>query len=451
MSRYIKSIQATGIYGRFDLYHECKPGVNILYGVNGSGKTTLLHILANVLNGDCERFAFLAFDTIEVKLIGEDLDDDVTIKLEKTIDEGKRDRITTVSINGDAIKQFSDEEVLELEARKAIGQIYSSEHPYNLNPPPLPTAYFPDFRAMIESWHAIHNQHNGIAMHEQREHDIATTYARASFGQFVPVVTYPSPVEVEDRLNDEIQNAIFNVAHTYRTILSQALQDVYTTLSSQSNGQEQEQQPEAILEDIKVLSEKLQRFQPFLQQEPEITQFLSSVPLDNIREGAKPFATPILNVYRKWLDEAVRIQEEAFQEINRYLETVNTFLRRSKKVKVERNSARITFLDGHPVDFRSLSSGERHIITLMYAATRMSDKEVVLIDEPEMSLHIDRQRSLLKAMSKHAPGKQIIACTHSPVIGADYDDDRMVELAFKPAHSITPTKMDEYEEEEILF
>lgn len=104
MSRYIKSIQATGIYGRFDLYHEFKPGVNILYGVNGSGKTTLLHILANVLNGDCERFAFLAFDTIEVKLVDED--DDVTIKLEKTMDEDKKNPLITMYRNLEPLIEY---------------------------------------------------------------------------------------------------------------------------------------------------------------------------------------------------------------------------------------------------------------------------------------------------------------------------------------------------------
>jgi len=34
-----------------------------------NGKTTLLHILANILNGDFERFAFLPFETIEVHLL----------------------------------------------------------------------------------------------------------------------------------------------------------------------------------------------------------------------------------------------------------------------------------------------------------------------------------------------------------------------------------------------
>jgi predicted ATP-dependent endonuclease of OLD family len=75
----------------------------------------------------------------------------------------------------------------------------------------------------------------------------------------------------------------------------------------------------------------------------------------------------------------------------------------------------------------TLSSGERQIITLLYAATHMSQQNLVLIDEPEISLHVDWQRLLLKKMSDQLGNRQIIACTHSPVIPADYEDN-FVEL-----------------------
>lgn len=68
MANSVRYIKAVGIFERFDLEQEFQPGVNILYGRNGTGKTTLLQILANILNGDFERFAFLPFETIDVHL-----------------------------------------------------------------------------------------------------------------------------------------------------------------------------------------------------------------------------------------------------------------------------------------------------------------------------------------------------------------------------------------------
>jgi len=68
---------------------------------------------------------------------------------------------------------------------------------------------------------------------------------------------------------------------------------------------------------------------------------------------------------------------------------------------------------------------------------------VFLIDEPELSLHVDWQRIILKEISTQAPMRQIIACTHSPEVGADHDD--AVQM-FAPVISninegpITPTQ-----------
>lgn len=45
-----------------------------------------------------------------------------------------------------------------------------------------------------------------------------------------------------------------------------------------------------------------------------------------------------------------------------------------------------------------------------------------LIDEPELSLHIDWQRIILTNLEQQAANRQIIACTHSPEVGADHPD-----------------------------
>src|SRR5579872_7307905 len=62
----IKSVEAYGLYNRFDLKLNLRDDINVLYGRNGSGKTTLLHILANVLNGSIDRFLYLNFKHIKL-------------------------------------------------------------------------------------------------------------------------------------------------------------------------------------------------------------------------------------------------------------------------------------------------------------------------------------------------------------------------------------------------
>lgn len=47
---------------------------------------------------------------------------------------------------------------------------------------------------------------------------------------------------------------------------------------------------------------------------------------------------------------------------------------------------------------------------------------IFLIDEPELSLHVDWQRIIISELMAQAGNRQIIACTHSPEVGADHSD-----------------------------
>jgi len=141
------------------------------------------------------------------------------------------------------------------------------------------------------------------------------------------------------------------------------------------------------------------------------------------------------------LDNSLREQQGSFASIEKYMRSVNEFLGTNKSLAynldISPNRQQwlgVKFDDGSfNSGLRTLSSGERQIITLIYASTHMSQQNLVLIDEPEISLHIDWQRKLLSKMAEHIGDRQIIACTHSPVIAADYQD-QMKEFQFKPSH-----------------
>lgn len=116
-----------------------------------------------------------------------------------------------------------------------------------------------------------------------------------------------------------------------------------------------------------------------------------------------------------------------------------------------KTSVGIKFDEGNPKKIhgirRALSFGEREIVTLIYAATHMSKQQIVLIDEPEISLHVDWQRHLLQKMSEQLGDRQIIVCTHSPVIGADYEE-RVIIFEPKITCSSKPTIDNELIEED---
>lgn len=86
---------------------------------------------------------------------------------------------------------------------------------------------------------------------------------------------------------------------------------------------------------------------------------------------------------------------------------------------------RLIFRKGVPViktgstthDLKALSSGERHLLTFIVTVYLLGTKcDIILIDEPEISLHVRWQRKLIPLLSEIAPTSQIIAASHSPAI-----------------------------------
>ena len=76
---------------------------------------------------------------------------------------------------------------------------------------------------------------------------------------------------------------------------------------------------------------------------------------------------------------------------------------------------------GNSYGLSALSSGERQILTMLYSASRSRFQSgIFLLDEPELSLHIDWQRIILRELQIQSPERQLIVCTHSPEVGADH-------------------------------
>jgi len=73
---------------------------------------------------------------------------------------------------------------------------------------------------------------------------------------------------------------------------------------------------------------------------------------------------------------------------------------------------------------------------MLFSASRLATNQgTFLVDEPELSLHVDWQRCILTELMKQAVDRQIIACTHSPEVGADHPD---AVQWFEPVRSYLP-------------
>lgn len=114
--------------------------------------------------------------------------------------------------------------------------------------------------------------------------------------------------------------------------------------------------------------------------------------------------------------------------INRFFEMINVLFSSTEKEIFIDSKNRISFKKGNiNISIDRLSAGEKQILLLLFTLFLMEDRPtVLLLDEPEISLHIEWQDRLIGLMSELNPNCQIIMTTHSPNIFADGWEDKLV-------------------------
>lgn len=107
------------------------------------------------------------------------------------------------------------------------------------------------------------------------------------------------------------------------------------------------------------------------------------------------------------------------------LENVNQKYRH-KRVQVDRQHGLVAVSDsGQQLPLESLSSGEQHELVLHYDLLfRVPPNTVVLIDEPELSLHVAWQNRFLPDLLQIVKLTEFdaVVATHSPYIVGDRND-----------------------------
>lgn len=110
---------------------------------------------------------------------------------------------------------------------------------------------------------------------------------------------------------------------------------------------------------------------------------------------------------------------------NRYLDAINKFLHGSSKlIDVDgRGNIVFTTRSGDVVrGIESLSSGEVQVFVIMthlFFNPNARIGNVFIIDEPELSLHIQRQEMFVDSILEASEGVQFILATHSPSVILD--------------------------------
>jgi predicted ATP-binding protein involved in virulence len=113
------------------------------------------------------------------------------------------------------------------------------------------------------------------------------------------------------------------------------------------------------------------------------------------------------------------IAETVNKRIRAFFDLVNELFEETNKIiDIDRNSNDIIFhRNDLIISLEQLSSGEKQILLILFTVFLMEENPyILLMDEPEISLHIGWQQRLIDVIRQLNPNCQLIIATHSPSI-----------------------------------
>ncbi len=147
-------------------------------------------------------------------------------------------------------------------------------------------------------------------------------------------------------------------------------------------------------------------------------KFINIVNTNLIKDIPSYIATKMISAMLKNKNEKVGdVQKKVFNEINEIFENLSIDVKVEDISQDGRNITLFTNSSGDEFDINELSSGEKQLF-LRTLAIRMLNPEnsIILIDEPELSLHPKWQQRIVDVYRKIGKNNQIIIATHSPHI-----------------------------------
>lgn len=392
---YLTAATLSGLPGRSKSFAEqFDEGLNVLWGMNGSGKTTLLKVLHSALANDATTLVRLAFASAEVELV---MSEGTLLKreLERSYatteantadDESELDLFEDIGIT--SFELINASQTLHWEQKVNAQKTYPKRpirHRY------LPVSRIFEFRTRL-----------------------GRSPQSSSLKQVLDEVEYDQVFahQIQTLWNDHHANALYQTRRAQQEAITQILGAALST------------KDEAIEDLDTVSSEDAQRLVTnFVEANKGLRRHVDAGRILDEYETNPQLARVV-----KTITQVQQRVEADLAPENRFEETLNSMLTRKKvnisgprELKVSSTSS------NEEIPIESLSSGEKQLMRILLE-TLIAGKSPVLVDEPEISLHVDWQAALLEAMTYINPEAQLIIATHSPEIVGNRKIGKVIEV-----------------------
>lgn len=417
----LKSFEVQGLFGLFDHQLEFRTDdrITILHGPNGVGKTTVLRMIEGVFRPRSAVWSEVRFDRVVVKLLpagsltiipsgegGNGLS--YTYRRGKTrehavVDKRRADLGLPLSAVDDVVpwltrmgeRSWRDDRTMMMLSVEDVLERYPEHFPLegpSYGPPP---AWLDEILSGV-SVQFIRTQRLRNAIQSSRRVRVRRTERGDN------AVDRLSE-DLTSRIRDSLRRSGSLAASLDRTFPKRLLEGKLPRTATE----------EKIREEYRAQEKLRNRL-----MEAGLLDAEEDVPLPDTQIGESE--RKVLWYYLRDVKEKLSVYEPLLERVELFKSIIDgkQFLYKQMQISA-RSGIDFTTESGDQVPLSALSSGEQHELVLTYELLFGKEtKSLILIDEPELSLHVTWQREFLEDMEKIAGvvGIDFVVATHSPSI-----------------------------------
>ncbi len=402
-------IEIQGLFNRFDYKFELKEeGITILTGPNGFGKSTILKCI-DELSREFEGLYYLA-TSIEFKKIIFQIDGD-SYRFEKSNNH--------LIINDNSISLIPFKKLnISLNSRNTISKRYKEANHMIVDTYGRKEYQKKDYiLEYIEEYIIRNEEEMDIKKIEVILNKLALQLKQVYFVSEQRIlkahVGNRNDLDVIDTIKylpNELKNIITNYQTKYSKIATE-LDSTYPKRLFITNEEMNETQFSTKMDELINKYEILNKY-----------KLVTTTVITNVE--FKSEFSKALKIYFDDFEKKYKEYESLIDELNLFTDIINDKLLFKKLViSPEYGFILIEEDTGNEIDLETLSSGEKQLIILFYNLIFNAESDCyLLIDEPEISLHIIWQKKFMDDLIKVRNYKKynVIIATHSPQIISHY-------------------------------
>lgn len=185
--------------------------------------------------------------------------------------------------------------------------------------------------------------------------------------------------------------------------------------------------PKIIYIPTEINFQNIQTTTNMLERKYEFLNIVDTNLISNIASYIATRVTYISNTEENLTGKEVR--EKVAKEINDIFSILDLDIKLQGLSRDERSMPIFSNSIGEEFDINDLSSGEKQLFVRTLAIKMLEpENSIILIDEPELSLHPKWQQKILEVYKKIGKNNQIIVATHSPHILGSVSKENLIIL-----------------------